>query len=403
MRTTERARRQQRRRAIVDRLTAALAGALVVVAVVTLLPAGSQQQITAAACRVLTVGLTDCVARLYTPPVVNLRAMPVCEADGVLEKMVPTVEVQRLRFPQGGELERWAGRDGTIRVVPRDAGEDDLPAPSLADDGEWPTVALLGDVSLQRGGQWVFPGGRGESTFVAELQQVYAEDFQSRSALALFAGGSSGRPDSMSPTLETAVMPRDHLETVAEPLSGPHLVPGQIAPAEGEVRLMHDRGTGTTYTTVPMAGSAPGGAPVHGVLRWARDAGGHLSEVLVTAAWQDEGSQASEVVHLYLPLGAGDDTTAENWLTTSGAVLDLNFLAARSVPPPSHTERLIAAVGSVVLEQPVREPEELVEVIGDQLAQDRRVYGDLLDTRSATSIVRPTPSGGERAPVEVTC
>ncbi len=402
VRTTQRARTRQRRRTIADRLTAALAVALVVVAVVTVLPASSQQRITALGCRVATVGLTDCVARLYTPPVVDLRAMPVCEADDVLEQMVPTVERQRLRFPEGGELERWAGRDGTIRVVPRDPGATSEVPPSLVGTDPWPQVRLLGDVALPRGGQWVFPGGVGEKQFVADLQQVYADEFQSRSAVSLFTGRPDTAPPSLSPQVSTAVLPRNQVEGVPEPMSAATLLPGQVAPADGDVLLLQDRASGTTYTTVPVHGTARDGAPVSGVLRWGREASGRLSEVLVSVAWADA-SGGSQVVHLYLPLREGDDQEAETWLTSSGGVLDLAFLSASSVPPRNGTERLVAAAGTVVLEVRDQDPEDLTRILTEQFAQDRRVFGDLVTARSDVRVVRPQPSGGERTPVEITC
>src|SRR5690606_22534340 len=103
VRDIDRVRRRQRWRARSDRAITVMVVSLAVIAGITLLPQAWQQTVISGGCRALSLGVTDCVARLYEPPAPDLRAVPLCEVDQVTERMVPTVERQRIRFSSGGE------------------------------------------------------------------------------------------------------------------------------------------------------------------------------------------------------------------------------------------------------------------------------------------------------------
>lgn len=402
VRDIDRVRRRQRWRARSDRAVTVMAGSLAVVAVVTLLPQTWQQSVISGGCRVLSLGVTDCVARLYEPPAPDLRAVPLCEVDQVAERMVPTVERQRIRFSSGGELERWVGRDGTIRVV----AVPEVPTQGPADGwaaGPWPTATLLPGVELPQQAQWTFPDGEGEREFVAALQQEHALVDQRVSAVAaLLPGDAEERTQEvLTPSAWAAVGGLDSAAGTTAPArstsQGSVRLTGQTA------RLLDDTRDSVTYTTVDSAGSAPDGATAVGVLRWGRSEVGRATELIGTWAWQD--GDAVRVVHLLLPLAPGDQDEFESWLAEDGGPsLDLDFLLAGDQPGSTGLDRLVAAAGTVATEvRTGTDPQAYVDTVRTQMALDRRPFGELPGARGATSLVRPQPSGVERVAVEVQC
>ncbi|GGK80406.1 hypothetical protein [Ornithinimicrobium pekingense] len=402
VRDIDRVRRRQRWRARSDRAVTVMAGSLAVVAGLTLLPQAWQQSVISGGCRVLSLGVTDCVARLYEPPAPDLRAVPLCEVDQVVEQMVPTVERQRIRFSSGGELERWVGRDGTIRVVavpevPEEGATDGwAPAP-------WPTTTLLPGVDLPQQAQWTFPDGEGEREFVAALQQQHALLDQRVSAVAaLLPDDAAERAEEvLTPSAWAAV---GHLGTTPTGADRTRsTADGAVHLAGRTARLLDDTQASVTYTTVDSVGTAPDGAGAVGVVRWGRSEVGRATELIGTWAWQDGGQV--RVVHLLLPLAEGDQDEFEEWLGAEGGPsLHLDFLTAGDQDGESGLDRLVAAAGTVATEvRTDTDPQSYVEHVRTQMFLDRRPFGELPGTRGATSLVRPQPSGGDRVAVEVQC
>lgn len=406
MREIERVRRRQRWRERSDRLTTVLVGVLVATALLTLLPQQVQQRIVALGCAGVTLGVTDCVARLYEPPPAAVRAVPLCPVDQVAEQMVPTVEMQRISFAQGGILQRWVARDGTIRIV---AEPDDRTATTWQGE-DWPTVPLLAGVSVPLSAQWRFTESRQEQDFVAALQQQHAQHYQRRSAISALLPGEvdAGVRSLTRPTAWVARTPLDQLAGLVEPVDGAGDVdaaPGQVRVSGDVATVLHDEAAGSVATTVESAGTSPSGAPVLGALRWVRSDDGTLLELSGSWVWQ-EGDEAV-VVHLLAPLAEGDGEEVEGWLASTsdaGPTLDLFFLTAERAPEVGNEmERLLYAAGTVATERRADDAASLQPALAEHLAMDRRPFGELDAARTATLIVRPQPSGADRAPQEVQC
>jgi hypothetical protein len=404
MREIERVRRRQRWRERTDRLTTVLVVGLVVTALLTLLPQQVQQRIVALGCAGVTLGVTDCVARLYEPPPAAVRAVPLCPVDQVAEQMVPTVEMQRISFAQGGVLQRWVARDGTIRIV---AEPDDRTATTWQGE-DWPTAPLLAGVAVPLSAQWRFTESRQEQDFVAALQQQHAQHHQRRSAVSALLPGEvdAGVRRITRPTAWVARTPHDQLSGLVTPASGAgEAAPGQVRVSGDSATVLHDEGTGAVATTVESAGTSPSGAPVLGALRWVRSDDGTLVELSGSWVWQE--ADEAMVVHLFAPLAEGDGEEVETWLASSadgGPVLDLFFLTAERAPEVGNEmERLLYAAGTVATERRAQDAAALQPVLTEHLAMDRRPFGELDAARSSTSIVRPQPSGADRVPQEVQC
>lgn len=401
MRAIDRVRRRQRWHARLDRLATAMVATLALVATITLLPQSWQQRLFSWGCQGITFGLTDCVGRIYEPPVAALRAVPLCDVDQVVEAMVPNVERQVISFARGGKLERWVERNGDIRLIALPESPDSGPVDGWSTD-PWPTAPLLTGVDLPLSAQWTFPGGDGERDLVATLQQQHARTYQDLSAVAALLPAHVDA-DAARPTGWLTQVPLAEVITteLADPQPSP--IPGRVRIAGSAAVLHHDAHADEVHTTVPSIGLSPEGADVQGVLRWTRGATGRPTELLGTWAWPQGGG--TEVVHLRLPLAAGDDDDFNRWLATPGGPdLDLGFLLAQRAPRPGNDmETLIAAVGTVAEEQRAGASRDYVQVTWEHFARDRRPFGELDAERSQTLLVRPQPSGMQRTAQEIQC
>src|SRR5690606_21557531 len=209
-----------------------------------------------------------------------------CEVDQVTERMVPTVERQRIRFPGGGELERWVGRDGTIRVV----AVPELPEAGASEAwsaAEWPTTVLLPGVQPPQQAQWTFPDGEGEREFVAALQQRHALlDQQVSAVAALLPEDARRRTEAvLTPSAWAAVGTlEESAQSSGRPADG---APGTVRLTGDTAYLLDDTRASITYTTVDSAGTAPDGSEAAGVLRWGRNELGRATELVGTWAWAE--------------------------------------------------------------------------------------------------------------------
>ncbi|MFX0537466.1 hypothetical protein ACQBAT_00490 [Ornithinimicrobium sp. Y1847] len=386
-------------------MTTVLVAVLVVTAAITLLPQRTQQRIIALGCSGVTLGVTDCLARLYQPPPAALRAVPLCPVDQVAEQMVPTVETQRISFTHGGVLERWVARDGTVRVV---AEPSEITAETWQDE-PWPQAPLLPGVTVPLSAQWDFEEEGQERDFVAALQQQHALHHQRRSAIAGLL------PQSLDASVRSAVAPAAWVSTTSttalEGLSAaPQAqgeaagdLPGHVRPSGGSATLLHQVNDNLVATTISSTGVSPTGAPVHGALRWVRAASGDLVELSGSWAWSE--GEGSTVIHLLTPLAEGDGAEVEAWLADpDGPTLDLSFLMADRRPERGNDlERLLYAASTVAVESRASDASALGSLFEQDLSLDRRRYGELSGERSNARIVRPQPSGADRVAQEVTC
>ncbi|MGD8148820.1 hypothetical protein [Ornithinimicrobium sp. Y1694] len=403
MREIDRVRRRNRWRSRTDRVTTILVGLLVVTAVITLLPQRTQQQIIALGCTGVTLGVTDCVARLYQPPTPALRAMPLCPVDQVAEQMVPTVETQRISFTNGGVLERWVARDGTVSVV----AEPSDSVASIWQEEDWPEATLLPGVRVPLSAQWRFTEDAQERDFVAALQQQHARHHQRRSAIAGLIP-THADPDtlrSVTPAAWVTETPTARLAGIVQSVEEGTTadLPGQVRPSADVATVVHDTEAGTVATTIGATGISPSGAPVHGAFRWTRAETGELVELSGSWTWAE--GESAAIVHLYTPLAEGDGTEVEAWLADpDGPALDLSFLTAERRPERGNDlERLLYAAGTVAVEHRDGNASALGAQFEEDLAMDRRRFGELSGERSATLLVRPQPSGSDRLPQEVSC
>lgn len=405
MREIDRVRRRQRWRRRSDRTATIMVTVLVIVAGLTLLPPIAQQRLLSWGCAGVTLGVTDCVARLYEPPTSNLRAVPLCPVDQVREEMVPTVERQAISFSGGGQLERWVDRSGIVRVVARPEVPPDGPVEPWNDE-TWPEVTLLPGVDLPLAARWTFDETGEELTFVSALQRAHALQDQETSAIAALL------PSSIAREVDEATVPgtwaaRTTMPTVVVPTEATATSP-TIGLSEQRVvgdhaDLLHDLEDGQVLTTVATAGATAEGAPSYGALRWARDETGRLTELIGTFAGAEE--DGVTVIQLLLPLQEGDDDDLEGWLSSPGGpVVDLTFLTAdRALDPDDAFEQLVSAAGTVTIERLSTDPAGYADTVRTQFALDRRPFGKISVERTSSELVRPQPSGAERIAQGVSC
>lgn len=403
MRGIDRVRRRQQWQARLDRAATVMLAVLALVAGLTLLPQTWQQRLLSWGCQGVTFGVTDCVARLYEPPIPAVRATPQCPVDQVLERMVPTVERQTISFAGGGQIGRWVERGGDIRLVALPEMPEDGPVDAWRTQA-WPTTPVLPGVQLPLSAQWRFPDGEGEREVVAALQQQHAHEYQRFSALAAFLPGDpAARGRATEPTAWLTQGALADIDSLRLPEEAPVLEPGRAGISGTAATAFQDRVTGEVLTTVPAAGLTRAGQDVQGVIRWARSDAGVATELAATLVW-DEG-EGTAAVHLALPLAEGDGATFESWMVQEdGPDLDLELLLAERAPEADDRfEQLVAAAGVVAYEEFAVPRGDYVETTWQHLSRDRRPYGELPQDRTATSLVRPQPSGIERSVQEVQC
>lgn len=402
MRSIDRVRRRQQWQERMDRTATAMVAVLALVAGLTLLPQPWQQRLLSWGCRGVTFGVTDCVARLYQPPVAAIRATPQCAVDQVIEQIAPTVERQVIAFAGGGQIERWVERTGDIRLVAVPEVGADGPVDGWAAE-QWPAATILPGVTMPLSAQWRFPGGAGERDIVAALQQQHADQYQRLSAIAAFL------PQTSATARQEAVRPSGWLSQSDLNDLGGMTSPREVAELElGEVRIdgsaatvLQDGVEGQTMTTIPLAGLTSQGGEVQGILRWARSVDGVATDLAATVVW--DSPSGATALHLMLPLAAGDSAAVEEWLEhDDGPRLDLTMLLADS-GPEGQFEQLVAAAGTVAVEEFTTDRAPYMATAWQHMSRNRRPYGELPTERVSTILIRPQPSGMERAQQEVRC
>lgn len=330
--------RVERRERVLDLSMTAIAVLLVLTGVLTVVPGSAKEPAVRAACRVLTLGLTDCNPRLYDAPATTLGPAR-CQPLSDLDRYLPEVRTQRLEFGTGQELLRHTARDGTVYLETVQAEDSRPPEVWAGEEREW--IAMLPGASLPAHTRWRFPAGAGEEELIRRLQTMDDAWTLGQGPLAAFVdpGPEHARvPWDLGPAqVESVVRPAAVLPPVD--LAEPGAQAGTLAPdPEALAVLMTDRVNATSWITMPLTGGEDG---LVGAIRIGRDAGGMVSTLVlavVSHGWPGaEAPDAASASASYLTLAGlavserSEHDVVQRWLER-GAPVDLGVLLGDSAP-----------------------------------------------------------------------